>query len=148
MDIRAYTDLDWEPVRNIYDLSKPDEMRGSVDLSAVLPLSDDPKHLTLFRESSIIVIEEANNIVGFAGHKGNYLSWVYVHPTHRRRGIAAALVSEMLQRIDGTATLNVGKNNQAARSLYQRLGFVVEKEFTGNFNGHDVEVMTLRYDKP
>jgi ribosomal protein S18 acetylase RimI-like enzyme len=132
MDIRAYTDLDWEAVRNIYDLSKPDEMRGSVDLSAVLPLSDDPKHLALFRESCIIVIEETHNIVGFAGHKGNYISWVYVHPTHRRRGVAIALVSEMLRRIDGTATLNVGKNNQAARALYQRLGFVVEKEFTGN----------------
>ena len=84
----AYTDIDWEAVRNIYDLSKPDEMRGSVDLSAILPLSDDPKHLAMFRESSIIVIEEANNIIGFAGHKGNYISWVYVHPAHRRRGIA------------------------------------------------------------
>jgi hypothetical protein len=31
MTIRPYMDSDWEAVRDIYDLSKPDEMRGSVD---------------------------------------------------------------------------------------------------------------------
>jgi hypothetical protein len=48
MEIRAYADAAWDAVRNIYDLSKPDEIRGSVDVSAVLPLSDDPRHLALF----------------------------------------------------------------------------------------------------
>jgi ribosomal protein S18 acetylase RimI-like enzyme len=54
----------------------------------------------------------------------------------------------MLRRLSGTITLNVGKNNQAARSLYETLGFVVDQEFVGKFNGHDVEVMKLKHEKP
>jgi hypothetical protein len=36
MNIRDYVDSDWESVRGIHDLSEPDEMRGSGDLSAIL----------------------------------------------------------------------------------------------------------------
>ena len=147
MEIRSYADSDWQAVRDIYDLSKPDEMRGSVDLAAIRPLEDDPERLALFHDSNIVTMKDAAEILGFAGHKGNYISWVYVHPAHRRKGIATALVREMLNRLEGTVTLNVGANNHGARALYQRLGFVVAKEFKGMFNGHDVDVMILSYDK-
>jgi ribosomal protein S18 acetylase RimI-like enzyme len=147
MEIRSYTDDDWQAVRDIYDRSKPDEMRGSVNLSAIPLLERDPDHLALFRDSSILVMEDASEILGFAGHNGNYISWVYVHPAHRRSGVATALVREILGRLDGTVTLNVARNNHAARALYLRLGFVVAKEFRTQFNGHDVEAMTLSYDK-
>ena len=66
MTIRAYHDGDWESVREIYDLSKPDEMRGSVDLRAIIPIADDPKALRLFQESDIIVMEEDGKVLGFA----------------------------------------------------------------------------------
>ena len=94
------------------------------------------------------MLEDAGSIVGFGGYKGNYISWVYVHPAHRRRGVARMLVREMLRRLSGTITLNVGKNNQAARGLYETIGFVVDQEFVGKFNGHDVEVMKLKHEKP
>lgn len=147
MKIRSYGLSDWETVREIYDLSKPDEMSGSVDLRAILPLGEDPAHLALFDESTILVIEDAGRVVGFGGYRGNYISWLYVHPAHRRKGVARMLVQEMRERLSGTITLNVGRNNSAARRLYETFGFIVDREFTGKFNGHDVRVMRMKHER-
>jgi ribosomal protein S18 acetylase RimI-like enzyme len=147
MRIRAYADSDWEAIREIYDLSKPDEMRGSIDLGAILPLNQDPSMLELFRESIILVADEADQVVGFGGHKGNYISWLFVHPGHRRQGIARALVEEILERLSGSITLNVAAENQAARQLYSSFGFTVARDFAGTFNGQDIRVLTLSYER-
>lgn len=50
-------------------------------------------------------------------------------------------------RLTGPITLNVVPTNYAARALYERMGFRVAKEFSGTFNGHDVQVMTLRAER-
>ena len=59
MTIRPYEASDWEAVREIYDLSKPDEMRGGVDIRAIVPLGQDPSGLELFRDSVIFVADDA-----------------------------------------------------------------------------------------
>jgi ribosomal protein S18 acetylase RimI-like enzyme len=140
-------DTDWEAVREIYDLSKPDEMRGAVDLRAIIPFEDDPNALRLFEQSDIIVMEVGGQVVAFAGNRNNYISWLFVHPDHRRRGIARKLITEILESLSGTIKLNVATNNPAARSLYESLGFTVEREFIGNFNGYESHAMTLLLEK-
>ena len=70
-----------------------------------------------------------------------------IHPRHRRKGVASALVRELVARLDGTITLNVATTNVAACSLYKRMGFTVEREFIGQFNGHSCPVAKLRYEK-
>jgi ribosomal protein S18 acetylase RimI-like enzyme len=146
--IRPYRNDDWEAIRRIYDAAKPDEMRGSIqNLSAILPLAEDTRRLLLFRESNITVAEDADQVIGFAGHKENYISWMFVHPRHRRKGVAIALLREMLPRLGRPVTLNVGKNNIPAGRLYEELGFVVERDFIGQWdNGEAVAVFTLRLD--
>ena len=63
MTVRPYAESDWPAVRNIDDLAKPDEMRGSIaDLSAILPLEEDARHLALFRESNVTVLEESGTV--------------------------------------------------------------------------------------
>ena len=146
MKIRPYTPADWDAVREIYDLSKPDEMRGGVDIGAVVPLQQDAAGLALFRESVIVVAYDGERVIGFAGHKDNYISWLFVHPACRRRGAARALLTEILRRLQGPVTLHVGPWNHAARRLYEELGFVTDGEFTGTFNVRDVAVLTLVRD--
>ena len=146
MTIRPYEASDWDAVRDIYDLAKPDEMRGGVDFQTIVPLSEDPARLAGFRDSTILVAEDAKRVVGFAGHSGNYISWLFVHPAHRRHGVARTLLKEIMGHLRGLITLNVGRWNQGARKLYGDLGFVVVREFIGTFNGHDVEVLTLAYE--
>ena len=147
MQIRPYRDSDWPTVREIYDLSKPDEMRGIVDASAIPPLEADPTMMALFHNSQLLVMEDAGRVVGFAGSRGPVITWLFVHPNRRRNGVAEALVRELLAKLDGTITLNVATTNAAARSLYEHLGFTVEREFMGQFNGHDCPVAKLRYHK-
>jgi hypothetical protein len=43
--IRKYKESDWVHVRNIYDLSKPDEMNGIVESDKIIPLAQDEKML-------------------------------------------------------------------------------------------------------
>jgi ribosomal protein S18 acetylase RimI-like enzyme len=144
MRVRAYCDSDWPAVRDIYDLAKSDEMRGVVTSDAIPPLDRDPEMKVLFRESQIFVMEDDNRIVGFGGNKGNFISWLFVHPAHRRRGVATALVRAITSRLNGSVTLNVATENIAARCLYERLGFIVEQEFTGHFKGHPCRICKLR----
>lgn len=145
---RAYTQQDWEVVREIYDLAKPDEMLGAVPIASILPLAKDAEMLKLFRESEIIVAEENKEIVGFAGYKGSFISWLFVHPAHRKKGIASSLVISMVNSLEGDAALNVAKTNISARKLYSRLGFIVEREYEGQFNGYPCEVIRMRYRVP
>lgn len=132
-------------MREIYDLSKPDEMRGVVPRASILPLNAHPEMLRLFHESEIFVAEEEQKILGFAGFRGSSISWLFVHPAHRRNGIASSLVEVILTKLERQASLNVAKSNIGARQFYARLGFVTEHEFKGQFNGHSCEVLRLRY---
>jgi ribosomal protein S18 acetylase RimI-like enzyme len=147
MHIRPYRDTDWAAVRDIYDLAKPDEMRGVVDASAIPRLELDPDMMALFRNSEKFVAERSERIVGFGGSRGNFITWLFVHPEYRRLGAAQALVRALLARLSGTITLNVATTNVAAYNLYKRLGFTVEREFIGQFNGHACPVAKLRYKK-
>jgi GNAT superfamily N-acetyltransferase len=95
--------------------------------------------LPCLRESSILVMQDENDIIEFAGHKASYISWVYVDPTHRRRGVATALVRQMRH-------VECRQKQSCRRALHQRLGVVIEKEFAGDFNGHAIDVMTLWHE--
>ena len=147
MHIRPYRDTDWAAVRDIYDLAKPDEMRGVVDVTAIPRLEVDPDMMALFRGSEIAVAERSERIAGFGGSRGNFITWLFVHPEYRRQGVAQALVRALLAQLSGTVTLNVATTNVPAYNLYKRLGFTVEREFIGQFNGHACPVAKLRYEK-
>jgi ribosomal protein S18 acetylase RimI-like enzyme len=118
-----------------------------VDAAAILPFEQDAPKLVMFCRSSIVVAADGEQVVGFAGTIGSYISWLCVHPAHRVKGVATALLRVLLDGIEGQARLNVFARNTAARPLYEQFGFVVEKEFVGNFNGHEVDVVRLRLDK-
>ena len=133
-------------MREIYDLSKPDELRGVVESGAILPLEADPDMMALFRDSRIVVMVDADRVVGFAGSRDSFITWLFVHPSYRRKGVATALVGEMLGRLEGPVTLNVAMSNIAALALYQRVGFAVEREFAGQFQGKPCRVAKLRHE--
>ena len=143
MNIRNYQNKDWEAIKTIYNLSKPDEIRGSVDLRAFVPLEEDKANIKNFNDSQILVVEGNNTVLGFGGNKGNYISWVFVHPEHRRKGVAKTILSEILSELTGEIRLNVAKYNHAAQNLYKAFGFEVEREFRGNYNGYESQAMTM-----
>jgi ribosomal protein S18 acetylase RimI-like enzyme len=143
--IRTYEAPDWASVCKVYDAAKPDELQGLVDRSAILPLADDPQMKALFQASAVDLAEKAGQVLGFAGTRGDTITWLFVHPAHRRKGVAGELLRHILRRLDGVATLHVAKGNQPALRLYEQFGFSAESEFAGHFNGHAVQVLRLRW---
>jgi ribosomal protein S18 acetylase RimI-like enzyme len=66
---------------------------------------------------------------GYDGHRG----WIYalaVKPSHRRRGIASALMHAIERRLAaagcGKLNLQVRASNSAVIAFYEALGFAVE----------------------
>ena len=41
------------------------------------------------RKSQIIIAEVAGHIAGFAGSRGSHITWLFVHPVHRRSAAKA-----------------------------------------------------------
>jgi ribosomal protein S18 acetylase RimI-like enzyme len=145
--LRPYTGADWAEVRDIHDRCKPDEIKGSIDPGTIVPFEQDAPTLVMFCRSNIIVATAEHEIVGFVGTIGSYISWLCVHPAHRRRGVGTTLLRHVLAGIQGAATLNVFERNEVARRLYDHIGFVVEREFVGTCYGQPVNVVRLRFEQ-
>ena len=133
--IRSYTDKDWEQICEIYDLSKPDEFKDIVEPTLITPLSEDDRMIQYFHDSDIMVYEIQNKVVGFIGQKAEFVSWLFIHPKYRRRGIGRILLKELLNSSECSFTLNLVKTNKVAMELYSSMGFEITKEFQGNMYG-------------
>jgi len=145
MSIRNYNSEDFERIVEIYNLSKSDEFSGESSMFEVVPLTEDKLLLKLFEESKIFVYEKGS-ILGFAGHKENYISWLFVHPDHRGNKIGQLLISHILSNLSGIVALNVAHSNLAAKNLYQKLGFTVKKEFEGKYQDKRIIVNRMEYE--
>jgi ribosomal-protein-alanine N-acetyltransferase len=70
-----------------------------------------------------------------AGRSTVHVAELVVVPSARRQGHASALLATLLSEHPGaTVTLTVDPENGAARSLYDRFGFEVERELPGFFD--------------
>jgi len=133
--IRDYRPEDWAAICRVHDRSRPDELRGSFDARAFIPLADDPEHLYI-AQCTMFVAVDGDEVVAFAGVDEPYLAWLYVDPAHYRRGIGRALLRHCLARLGDDAWTQGCGNNDAALSLYLSEGFKVESRFTGDNAGY------------
>lgn len=143
MRIRPYRPSDWQSVCAIWNRAKVDEFRGEVDLAAIVPLESDAQMQASFRRSEVLVAELGDEVVGFGGREGSVIGWLFVHPEHRRRGVASRLMIELLAHIDGAAELMVLRGNAAAIALYRGFGFAVTASVATSHNGYPVEALRM-----
>ena len=134
--IRDYRPEDWVAICRVHDRSRPDELRGSFDARAFIPLADDPEH-EYIAQCTMFVAESGDEIVGFAGIDEPYLAWLYVDPAHYRRGIGRALLRHCMARLGDDAWTQACGNNQSALALYLGEGFVIESRRTGKNAGYE-----------
>ena len=79
-----------------------------------------------------LVAVEEDMVVGYIGSQTvldeTDMMNVAVHPDHRRKGLAEALVMELEKALKDlgshSLTLEVRESNEPARKLYEKLGFV------------------------
>lgn len=133
--IRDYRPDDWPAICRVHDRSRPDELRGSFDARAFIPLAEDSER-EYITACAMFVAEMGGDVVGFAGIDEPYLAWLYVDPAHYRRGIGRALLRYCLARLNEDAWTQACGNNDAAISLYLSEGFVIESRFIGDNAGY------------
>jgi hypothetical protein len=68
--IRDYRDADWAAVCVVHDRARPEELRGSCDLRAFVPLAEEQENVESFRRSRKSVACVAERVVGFVGTDG------------------------------------------------------------------------------
>ena len=129
----------------LYDASRADHSADSEDVLQ-LNESDVPQMTALtdlvfpgyFRPATIRMgdyfgIFHAGRLVAMAGERlaadrFREISAVCTHPDHQRRGHAAKLVKLLIRRMRGrneVPFLHVGEQNEAARKLYEAMGFSI-----------------------
>ena len=83
---RKYEEQDWKAICAIHDLARPDELIGSCDPRAFIPIEQD-KEVEDLKAHKKIVACDGDTVVGFVGVDGTYLSWLYVNPDYYGKGI-------------------------------------------------------------
>lgn len=99
--------------------------------------------------SSYLVLEKAGSILAQIGVKHIadelHIMTLAVHPEHRKRGYARALVEAAISRYSDIVVvyLEVRPGNAAARGLYGSLGFEVTGVRPRYYGDEDALLMTL-----
>ena len=107
----------------VHDRARPDELRGSCDARAFVPLAADHDDAANFQRSRKFVACVEGQVVGFVGVDGTYLSWLYVDPACYGRGIGRELLRLGVRLIGPQAWTVVLAGNSRARRLYESEGF-------------------------
>jgi GNAT superfamily N-acetyltransferase len=132
---REYEDADWEAVCRVHDLARPDELKGSCDARAFVPIERDPEVERLRRCRKLVALD-GDRLVGFAGVDGTYFAWLYVDPDYYGRGIGRRLLRSALELTGPGSWTIVLEGNHRARGLYESEGFRAVRTFLGENAGY------------
>jgi ribosomal protein S18 acetylase RimI-like enzyme len=127
--IREYSDEAWDAICRVHDRARPDELRGSCDPRAFVPLAEDAEYEEDIHRSRKLLACEDDRVVGFVGVNGAYVSWLYVDPEYYGRGIGRRLLRLGLELAGPGAFTIALASNARALSLYKSEGFVVTETF-------------------
>lgn len=134
--IRPYQPADWEIICDIHDRARIDELRGSVDLAAFLPLAVAAEPEGLF-DGEVWVACAGERVVGFIAAADDEVSWLYVDPDCYRQGIGRALLRHALEHCGSVVAVEVLSGNASAFELYVSEGFEVVETRTGQLTGNE-----------
>lgn len=98
-------------------------------------LDDEVQHRSLNSKVFMAFCPQTGDLVGSAEifnidrRRAHYLQNLVVSESHRRCGVANALLNEIILTRTGDLHLDVDRDNEAALALYSKMGFV--EHYTG-----------------
>lgn len=139
MKIRRALPDEWQLSRDIRLRSladAPDAFCSSLDTERAF---DEKAWRSRLERAHTVFAWEGSELVGTATGKpdpheegGREIVAMWVDPTHRKSGVAAALIDELVRwaRAEGTHSIAlwVAEDNDRARRLYERCGFAATGE--------------------
>ena len=133
--IRVYEEKDWPAICRIHDMARPDELRGSCDPRAFVPIEQDAEVEDLKRCRKFVACD-GERVVGFVGIDDDYLAWLYIDPEYYGRGIGRQLLQLAVREIGPNAWTVVLDKNFNAIHLHQSEGFEEVKRYSGDNAGY------------
>jgi len=88
----------------------------------------------VFTQQNVWVAEVNHLIVGYASFAGGFLTNLYIHPDHQRRGIGSALLAQVKAYAPEGFKLWTFQQNEDAVRFYERHGFRSLKVTDGKDN--------------
>ncbi len=125
--IRAFVEADRASVVELWGIAFPNPVPHNIpDVSITRKLRFQPELFFVGLVDDVVV---ATTMAGYDGHRG-WLYSVAVHPEHRRRGIATAIVHYAEDAL-GTmgcpkVNLQVVAGNEEVVGFYESLGYATE----------------------
>lgn len=136
MQLRPYRPADWPRLCQIHDAARRDELASSGLEAAFLTLEQTAEAEGLFDATVTVAVDEGD-VRGFVAFTSDELTWLFVEPTHYRKGLGRALLRHALEAAGATITTEVLAGNQAALALYLSEGFQIVKRVDGRLAGNE-----------
>ena len=140
--LRPYEEKDWKTICVIHDAARPDELRGSCDPRAFVPIEKDDEVEDLKRSDKFVALD-GERIVGFVGVDEKYLAWLYVDPAYYHQGIGRRLLQKGVEVIGSGAWTIVLTDNKNAIALYESEGFIEARRFESDNAGYPCTCLRL-----
>lgn len=132
---RDYQDFDWQAICHIHDRARPDELKGSCDPRAFIPIESDPEVEDLKRSQKFVSCD-GDKVIGFSAIDEMYVSFLYVDPDYHGQGIGRKLLQMATDSIGQGAWTIVLDGNYRAISLYESEGFIQTDRFESENAGY------------
>jgi ribosomal protein S18 acetylase RimI-like enzyme len=132
---REYQKSDWDAICNIHDRARPDELKGSCDPRAFIPIQQDPEVEGLKRSRKFVACD-GDRVVGFVALDEKYVSFLYVDPDYYGRGLGRNLLQIAGDTIGEGAWTIVLDGNRRAISLYESGGYREVRRFASDNAGY------------
>ncbi len=127
-------------IRDMKEADLPEVCRIEQEIFSDPWSYEDFKDSYLSESNSYLIAEVDGEIAGYCGYWGvadeGYIYNVAVREEYRRQQVGYRMLSELIRQAKGRGitalTLEVRQSNDAARRLYERLGFVtagIRKDF-------------------
>ncbi len=139
---RNYQDSDWSAICHIHDRARPDELNGSCDPRAFIPIEQDPEVDDLKRNQKFVACD-GDRVIGFSAVDDKYVSFLYIDPDYYRRGIGRQLLKLAVEAIGDGAWTIVLHNNKPAIELYESEGFYEVRRFNSDNAGYPCTCLRL-----
>lgn len=141
VEVRPYSNVDWEAIASIHDAARLDELRDSVGVEAFLTLAQTAEEEGLF-DGQVWVAEVDEVVAGFVALDDDEVTWLYVDPQRYRQGIGRALLRHALAAAGPRVEVTVLDGNPAALGLYLSEGFGITETRTGSLVGNEAFTAT------
>lgn len=132
---RDFNESDWNAVCTIHNRARPDELKGSCDPRAFIPIEEDPEVEDLKRSRKFVACL-GDKVVGFVAIDENYVSFLYVDPDVYGQGIGRKLLQIATETIGEGAWTIVLDGNHRAIALYESEGFREVHRFPSDNAGY------------